>query len=118
VTDTIAWNMLPRPLFQKLFRQDLLVASLFRNFLLAERILHAVNVTPCSLPRLPPTYNHPLWQAWDLAVDLCLAQLDTLQHDPPVFKASSFFQVSLTSCADSTTWCHKTTSQLCHCRQQ
>ena len=25
ITDTIAWNTLPRPLFQKLFRQDLLV---------------------------------------------------------------------------------------------
>jgi hypothetical protein len=27
ITDTIAWNTLPRPLFQKLFRQDLLVGS-------------------------------------------------------------------------------------------
>jgi regulator-associated protein of mTOR len=25
ITDTIAWNTLNRPLFQKLFRQDLLV---------------------------------------------------------------------------------------------
>ncbi|KAL0487808.1 regulatory-associated protein of mTOR [Acrasis kona] len=29
VTDTIAWSVLPRELFHKLFRQDLLVASLF-----------------------------------------------------------------------------------------
>ena len=34
----------------------------------------AASVTPCSAPALPPTYNHPLWQAWDFAVDLCLAQ--------------------------------------------
>jgi len=34
ITDTIAWNVLDSDLFQKLFRQDLLVASLFRNFLL------------------------------------------------------------------------------------
>lgn len=27
ITDTIAWNVLPSPLFQRLFRQDLLVAS-------------------------------------------------------------------------------------------
>ncbi len=39
ITDTIAWNLLPPRLFQMLFRQDLLVASLFRNFLLAERIM-------------------------------------------------------------------------------
>ena len=31
ITDTIAWNTLPRETFQKLFRQDLLVASLFRS---------------------------------------------------------------------------------------
>ena len=31
ITDTIAWNILPSHLFQKLFRQDLLVASLFRH---------------------------------------------------------------------------------------
>jgi hypothetical protein len=42
ITDTIAWNVLPRPLFQRLFRQDLLVASLFRNYLLAERVLRAL----------------------------------------------------------------------------
>jgi regulator-associated protein of mTOR len=60
ITDTIAWNVLPRDLFQKLFRQDLLVASLFRNFLLAERILRSVNCTPMSKPRLPPTHQHPM----------------------------------------------------------
>jgi regulator-associated protein of mTOR len=30
ITDTIAWSILPQDIFQKLFRQDLLVASLFR----------------------------------------------------------------------------------------
>ena len=30
ITDTIAWSILPPHVFQKLFRQDLLVASLFR----------------------------------------------------------------------------------------
>uniref|UniRef100_A0A8C5X9N8 Regulatory associated protein of MTOR complex 1 n=1 Tax=Malurus cyaneus samueli TaxID=2593467 RepID=A0A8C5X9N8_9PASS len=74
ITDTIAWNVLPRDLFQKLFRQDLLVASLFRNFLLAERIMRSYNCTPVSSPRLPPTYMHAMWQAWDLAVDICLSQ--------------------------------------------
>nr|GEV86057.1 regulatory-associated protein of TOR 1 [Tanacetum cinerariifolium] len=48
VTDTIAWNVLPHELFQRLFRQDLLVASLFRNFLLAERIMRSANCSPPS----------------------------------------------------------------------
>jgi hypothetical protein len=57
ITDTIAWNILPRALFQRLFRQDLLVASLFRNFLLAERIMRANHCTPISIPALPPTHQ-------------------------------------------------------------
>lgn len=69
ITDTIAWNILPRDLFQKLFRQDLLVASLFRNFLLAERILRHYDCTPISSPALPESYRHPMWNSWDLALD-------------------------------------------------
>ena len=57
ITDTIAWNTLPRTLFQKLFRQDLLVASLFRNFLLAERVMRSYDCTPVSQPSLPPTHQ-------------------------------------------------------------
>ncbi|KAM0789021.1 hypothetical protein ACM66B_003087 [Microbotryomycetes sp. NB124-2] len=78
VTDTIAWNTLPRDLFQKLFRHDLVVAALFRGFLLAERIMRFYECTPISVPVLPQTHNHPLWDSWDLAVDMCLAQLPTL----------------------------------------
>eukprot|EP00708_Paratrimastix_pyriformis_P004180 GAFH01003019.1.p1 GENE.GAFH01003019.1~~GAFH01003019.1.p1 ORF type:complete len:323 (-),score=89.50 GAFH01003019.1:7-975(-) len=46
ITDTIAWNTCPPDLFQKLFRQDLLLAALFRHFLLAERIMRTANCTP------------------------------------------------------------------------
>lgn len=75
VTDSIAWNVLPKYLFQRLFRQDLLVASLFRNFLLADRVLRHLGCTPVTYPPLPPTVDHPLWQSWDLAVETMLFQL-------------------------------------------
>ncbi|CAF5098518.1 unnamed protein product, partial [Rotaria magnacalcarata] len=60
VTDTIAWNSLPKDTFQRLFRQDLLVASLFRNFLLAERIMRSYGCHVCSRPALPPMFEHRL----------------------------------------------------------
>ena len=97
ITDTIAWNTLPRALFQKLFRQDLLVASLFRNFLLAERVMRSYDCTPVSHPSLPPTHQHPMWQAWDLAVDISLSQLPEILEKGATYKASMFFEEQLTA---------------------
>ncbi|XP_011623063.1 regulatory-associated protein of TOR 2 isoform X1 [Amborella trichopoda] len=99
VTDTIAWNVLPHDLFQRLFRQDLLVASLFRNFLLAERIMRAANCSPISFPLLPSTHQHHMWDAWDMAAELCLAQLPVLvREDSDVeFQPSPFFTEQLTA---------------------
>lgn len=84
-------------LFQKLFRQDLLVASLFRNFLLAERILRSYDCTPVSSPALPPTYQHPMWQAWDLALDLSLSQLSGILEKKESFVHLPFFEEQLTA---------------------
>ncbi|KAG5438878.1 hypothetical protein PCANB_002208 [Pneumocystis canis] len=102
ITDTIAWNILPKPLFKKLFRQDLMVAALFRNFLLAERIMRVHRCHPMSYPSLPPAYHHPMWNSWDLAVDACLAQLPQLleaENGGPAYeyKHSTFFKEQLTA---------------------
>ena len=78
ITDTIAWTTFPREVFTPLYRSDLLIASLFRNFLLAERIMKNYHCTPHTHPPLPATNTHPLWAAWDLAVDTCLRQLPDL----------------------------------------
>ncbi|KAL6653350.1 hypothetical protein ACP70R_008928 [Stipagrostis hirtigluma subsp. patula] len=98
VTDTIAWNVLPHDLFQRLFRQDLLVASLFRNFLLAERIMRSANCSPISYPLLPPTHQHHMWDAWDMAAEICLSKLPQLIADPNAeFQPSPFFTEQLTA---------------------
>ncbi|CAI9290608.1 unnamed protein product [Lactuca saligna] len=76
------WNVLLHDLFKRLFRQDLLVVSLFRNFLLAERIMRSANCSPVSYPMLPPTHQHHMWDAWDIVAEICLSQLPTLLEDP------------------------------------
>ncbi|KAI0033846.1 hypothetical protein K488DRAFT_77642 [Vararia minispora EC-137] len=91
ITDTIAWTSFSRELFTRLYRSDLLVASLFRNFLLAERIMKNYGCTPHTSPSLPPTNTHPLWASWDLAVDACVRQM------PELLKHTEVVNTGLTS---------------------
>ncbi|KAJ2553687.1 Target of rapamycin complex 1 subunit kog1 [Coemansia sp. RSA 1933] len=81
ITDTIAWNTLPREQFRKLFRQDVVVASLYRNFMLADRIMRFYGVHPQCTPAIPPTHKHPLWASLDLEIDMCLQQLPRLLRE-------------------------------------
>ncbi|KAK5091409.1 Target of rapamycin complex 1 subunit kog1 [Lithohypha guttulata] len=102
ITDTIAWNILPRHLFKKLFRQDLMVAALFRNFLLAERIMRANHCHPISSPKLPETHRHALWQSWDLALEMVVRQMPMLiKHERNEiqyeYQHSDFFAQQLTA---------------------
>ena len=98
ITDTIAWQSLPKDLFHRLFRQDLLVASLFRNYLLAERILKSFGVNPVTSPRIPNTWQHPLWDTWDFVLDACLTQIPVLLKNPKIeYIPNNFFKDYLKS---------------------
>lgn len=102
ITDSIAWTTLPRDLFRKFFRQDLMVAALFRNFLLAQRVMMVYGCHPQSYPQLPDTHQHPLWETWDLAVDMALAQLPMLEKKETdgteyEYQNSTFFTEQLTA---------------------
>ena len=58
----------------------------------------ASGCTPVSYPRLPPTHSHAMWQAWDMAAEMCLMQLPTLLSDPGAdFQPSPFFSEQLTA---------------------
>ena len=102
ITDTIAWNSLPKPLFKKLFRQDLMVAALFRNFLLAQRIMRVYHCHPQCHPEIPDTHSHPLWQSWDYALENILQQLPKLiemgrDNQELEYRHSDFFAQQLTA---------------------
>lgn len=87
ITDTIAWLVLPRDTFRRLYRQDLLIASLSRNYLLAQRILKSLYCHTSSVPSIPATHQHPFWTLWDHFLDSFVNQLT--QSSP--FQPSSFF---------------------------
>ena len=98
ITDAIAWDMLPRELFRRLFRQDLLLASLFRNFLIAQRVMARAGLYPVSAPSLPAMHHHPLWEAFDLVAEAAIcAELNRREHGGPHPSPSPFFSDQLTA---------------------
>ncbi|KAJ3435346.1 regulatory-associated protein of mtor [Anaeramoeba flamelloides] len=95
ITESIAWTSFPNEIFQKLYRQDLLVATLFRNYLLAERIMKSYNCTPFTIPAIPETYKHKLWNSWDFVVDSCLSRINSHQNHNQPFRNSIFYNSQL-----------------------
>lgn len=83
ITDTIAWTTLSRPLFKRLFRQDLVIAALFRNFLLAKKLMPEAGCHPISDPPLPDSSNHTMWDSWELAIDQILFQMLKKKESEP-----------------------------------
>ncbi|KAF3517289.1 hypothetical protein DY000_02059411 [Brassica cretica] len=47
---------------------------------------------------LPPTHQHHMWDAWDMAAEICLSRLPQLVRDPNTeFEPSPFFTDQLTA---------------------
>eukprot|EP00471_Norrisiella_sphaerica_P008125 CAMPEP_0184502832 /NCGR_PEP_ID=MMETSP0113_2-20130426/51319_1 /TAXON_ID=91329 /ORGANISM="Norrisiella sphaerica, Strain BC52" /LENGTH=1839 /DNA_ID=CAMNT_0026892187 /DNA_START=118 /DNA_END=5637 /DNA_ORIENTATION=- len=101
IMDAIAFDVLPTDMFTRLYRQDALVASLFRNFLLAIRILRCLDLDPVSVPRMPAGIeHHRLWKAWDLIIDETLQKVQNSLHERrkvSLVRVPSFFKDQLRS---------------------
>lgn len=70
LVDSIAADYLPTEMFKRLFRRDKFVATFYRNFVLAQYLLHPYEVHPVSYPELPTMFRHPLWHQLDSTIDL------------------------------------------------
>ena len=59
--------------------------------------MRSYNCTPESHPPLPSTHQHPLWRAWDLALDHVMSQLPDILAGKKEYKTSQFFQQQLSA---------------------
>ena len=75
IVDCIAYEVMPPNVYFGLFKDDPTLAALFRNFLLAKRVLQCFNVQPVSYPSLPETNSHRLWDTLDLYIDTAIAKI-------------------------------------------
>ncbi|KPI87316.1 hypothetical protein ABL78_3599 [Leptomonas seymouri] len=102
VTDTIAWCTLPPAQFHYLFRQDTAVKGIFRNCILADRLLRESGCTPMTYPALSAeAHLHSMWEVWEYTVDKCVSQLPRLLAEgdgaAAVYEPSTFFDDQLTA---------------------
>ncbi|CBZ34692.1 hypothetical protein, conserved, partial [Leishmania donovani] len=102
VTDTIAWCTLPPAQFHYLFRQGTSIKGIFRNCILADRLLRESGCTPMTYPALSEeAHLHPMWELWEYTVDKCVSQLPRLlaatDEAPAAYEPSSFFDDQLTA---------------------
>ncbi|KAF4663765.1 hypothetical protein FOZ61_001387 [Perkinsus olseni] len=80
IMNSIAWSTLSAESYETLFRKDVVLASLFRNYLLAQRLLSLVGITSVSTPKLPDCGQHPLWETWELVLESSI--LHVIQSEP------------------------------------
>ncbi|GET89150.1 hypothetical protein, conserved [Leishmania tarentolae] len=102
VTDTIAWCTVPPAQFHYLFRQGTSIKGVFRNCILADRLLREAGCTPMTYPALSDeAHLHPMWDLWEYTVDKCVSQLPRLlaatDEAPAAYEPSSFFDDQLTA---------------------
>ncbi|EPY32463.1 hypothetical protein AGDE_08670 [Angomonas deanei] len=94
ICESIAWCTLSLDQFQYLFRQDSATSSLFRNVILADRLLRAAGCTPVTHPPMSElAHRHPLWELWVYSLERVVSQLPILLAPNPTgeYVRSTFF---------------------------
>lgn len=51
---------------------DSILETLFRGFLLAQRVMHSFNIHCSAYPEIKSANDHPFWGVWEIAIDFCL----------------------------------------------
>ena len=67
-TDTIAKDMIDPQTYATLFHSSQLASSLWKHFILAQRLMKQFGIVVHSLPELPDCSVHPLWQQFDYSL--------------------------------------------------
>ena len=69
--DAIAFESQPSNVYEQ-YNVDPTIAALFKGFVLAQRVMVSFNIHSTAIPELNLMAYHPLWNAWDLAIDFCI----------------------------------------------
>ena len=68
VAESIALDSLPTDVFYRLFREHTSIASLWRRFLLAQRLMKEFGLHTQSIPEVADVSDHALWKQFDYGV--------------------------------------------------
>ncbi|XP_062563341.1 regulatory-associated protein of mTOR-like [Armigeres subalbatus] len=94
ILDAIAWDSMPKDMFQQLFRGDLLTGTIYRRFILSQRMLIRAGCTPVSKPSIPDNSRHRLWAVWDRLMNMTMNLLEKQnEKECPIIR--TFFQIIL-----------------------
>lgn len=106
ITETIAYECLPRELFLKLFRSDESIAKIFQRFIIAQYLLNFFNLHPISYPTVPQLENHQAWKYLHFVVEkyIITDKKIKFQNENDIFQSviQSFFKNINSSSIDKT----------------
>lgn len=83
ILDAIAYETQDLNTYQA-FTKDPAIATLFRGFALAQRVMLSFNVHSRAIPELQQMAYHSFWDVWDIAIDCCIT-LDEASAIPMLY---------------------------------